>query len=445
MHSKFLAVSLLLIGFVASAQPSQEGVVVDKIIAKIDDHIILKSDMEKSILQVLSRGQAVNEQAKCQILENLVVNKMMVARAEIDSVVVADTEVTSNLDRRMSTIIQSVGGSRKELEDTYGKSMEDIREELFDAIKEQMLIQRMQEELTANMEVSPAEVRKFFRKIPSDSLPYFSTEVKVAQIIKDPTPSEGQKEKTRQQMLDIRKRILSGSATFKSMARRYSEDGSASGGGDLPVYRRGEVDPAFEAAAMTLELETLSEPIESQFGYHLMEVLWRRGNTFKTRHILVTTKPSTEDFTKTEMFLDSIRTAILSDTIKFQNAAKEHSDDQQTSSNGGFFSDPQTGSLRVSVEGLSPDVFFAIDTMKIGNITKPIKFQKQDGSYSYRILYFEDKVPPHLANLDDDYQKIAAAALNSKQSEKLNKWFEGAKDGIFIEIDPEYDQCNLQQ
>lgn len=444
MRLKFLIVSLFGLTFFAFAQPSQEGVVVDKIIAKVDDYIVLKSDLERAYLDYLSKGQPRTAQAKCQILENLVVNKMLVAKAEIDSILVEDAEVTSNLDRRMGMIMQSVGGSREEMEKAYGKSLEQIREELFDAIKEQMVIQRMQEQLTAGMEVSPAEVRKFFKKIPSDSLPYFSTEVKVAQIVKNPEPNAGQVERARQQMLDIRSRIMTGSATFESMAKRYSEDGSASQGGELPVYRRGEVDPAFEAASMTLEPGVLSNPIESQFGFHLIEVIWRRGNTFKTRHILVTPKPAPEDFKKAENFLDSLRTVILADSIKFQAAAKEHSDDQQTSSNGGYFADNQTGSLKVSVEALSPEVFFAIDTMKIGNISKPIRFQQPDGSYSYRILYYKEKVPPHLANLEDDYQKIATAALNSKKNEKLNKWFLEAKEAIFIDVDPEYDMCDLE-
>lgn len=445
MRLKFLIVSLFGISLFATSQPTQEGVVVDKIIAKIDDYIVLKSDLERAYLDYLSKGQPRTQEAKCQILENLVVNKMLVAKAEIDSILVLDAEVVGNLDQRMSMIMQSVGGSREEMEKAYGKSMEQIREELFEAIKEQMVIQRMQEQLTAGMEVSPAEVRKFFRKIPSDSLPYFSTEVQVAQVVKNPEPSEGQIEKARQQILDIRSRIISGSTSFENMARRYSEDGSANQGGELPVYRRGEVDPAFEAASMTLEPGVLSEPVESKFGFHLIEVIWRRGNTFKTRHILITPKPSQDDFVKTENFLDSLRIEIVADSIEFQAAAKEHSDDQGTSSNGGFFSDNQTGSLRVSVEALSPEVFFAIDTMKIGNVSKPIRFQQPDGSYAYRILYYKEKVPPHLANLNDDYQKIAAAALNSKKNEKLNVWFLEAREAIFIDVDPEYDACDLEQ
>lgn len=441
--SRCISAGLLFMGLWLHGQPTQQGVVVDKIIAKVDDYIILKSDLERAYLDYLSSGRPRSEQAKCQILESLVVNKMLMAKAEIDSVIVDDSEVNSNVDRRMSQIMQGFGGTVAELEAQYGKSLDQIKEEIFDAIKEQLVIQRMQNELTSGMSVSPAEVRKFFKRIPQDSLPYFSTEVKVAQIVKVPEPNRGQKEAVRQQLLDMRERILSGQVSFEAMARRYSEDGSAASGGDLPFYRRGEVAPEFEATAMTLQEGELSMPIETQFGFHLIELIARRGNTFKTRHILISPKPDDSDFARTEKFLDSLRSKILADSLEFQAAAKEHSDDQFTSSNGGFFADDQTGSLRVSVESLSPDIFFTIDTMKIGSITRPLRFQQEDGKYAYRLLLYEDKVAPHLANLDDDYQKIATATLNSKKNEKLNNWFEEAREGIFVEIDPEYDSCGL--
>ena len=425
------------------SQSSPDGVVLDKIIAKVDDYIVLKSELERSYLDYLQQGRVRSEQAKCEILESLIVNKMLVARAEIDSVLVQDAEVQNNLQRRIEAIMQSVGGSRKQLEEAYGKTIEQIESELFEAIKEQMLVQRMQEEITVGMEVTPREVKKFFGRIHRDSLPYFSTEVQVAQIVREPKPSATQVRRAREKIMEIKELIEADVSTFETQARRYSEDGSANQGGELPIYKRGEVDPAFEAAAMTLEPGVLSEPVESQFGYHLIEVIWRRGNTFKTRHILVTAKPAVEDFLLAEDYLDSLRTQILNDSIEFQAAAKEYSHDQITSSNGGFFSDQQTGSIRVAVEALSPDIFFAIDTMKIGAISKPMRFQKQDGTYAYRILYYKEKIPPHLANLDRDYQKIALAALASKRNEKLNTWFLDAKDGIFIEIDTEYDHCNL--
>lgn len=420
-----------------------QKVAVDKIIAKVDDYIILKSDLEKAYLEFLSRGEYSRGDLKCRILENLVVNKMMVAKAEIDSIVVSDDEVQSNLRRRMEYMVSQIG-SEEEIEKFYGKSLRQIEEELFDDIKEQLIVQRMEQEITADIKVTPQEVRKFYAAIPRDSLPFFSTEVEVAQIVKKPEPGEKQRNKVIRQLYEIKGRILKGEP-FAELAKVYSEDpGSAARGGELPFYKRGELAPEFEATAMTMEEGQLSDPVKTQFGYHLIELQERRGNTFKTRHILISPKPSQEDILRAEKYLDSLRTAILSDSIKFQKAAKEYSDDQYTSANGGFFS-TDDGSIKVSVENLDPNIFFTIDTMAIGTITKPIRYTAEDGSTAFRILYFKDKVRPHQANLKDDYQKIANATLNQKQAKRLNSWFTEARDEVFIEIDPEYEYCNLTE
>lgn len=444
MRLKFIVISLGLLwsGF-SFGQSSEDGIVIDKIAAKVDDYIILKSDVEKGYLDYLSRGEYRGSNAKCEILQQLVVNKMMVAQAEIDSIIVLDEEVNSNLDRRMSVMLQQFGGEN-EVQKAYGKSIQQIRSEVFDNIKEQLTIQRMQSDLTAEMKIAPAEVKKFFKEIPRDSLPFFSTEVSVAQIVKVPKPGKVQKDKVRNLMLDIRSRLESGES-FADLAKKYSQDpGSAARGGELPFYSRGQLAPEFEASALSMTPGQLSMPIETQFGFHLIELQAKRGNTFKTRHILVTPTPDSNDFMESQTFLDSIRTLVEADSITFQAAAKDHSDDQETSSSGGFFLD-ESGASRVSVDQLDPNIFFTLDTLQIGSITEPIRFQQQDGSYAYRILYYKDRVAPHQANLDIDYQKIAAAALSKKKNDKIEKWFETARTNVYIEIDPEFDYCNIAE
>ncbi|WP_258102659.1 peptidylprolyl isomerase [Marinoscillum sp. MHG1-6] len=437
---RFLIVNIFCLTIHLSAT-GQEPVNIDRIIAKVDDYIILKSDLEKAYLDYLSRGEFRTANVKCAILQQLVQEKMFLAKAVLDSVFVEDAMVQLQLDNRMEAVIARIG-SEEELEKHYGKSIDQLKEEYFDEIKEQMIVQKMQQEITQDLKVSPIEVKRFFNKIPQDSLPYFSTEVSVAQIVIQPKAGKEQKQKVRNQMYDIKEQIEQG-IDFGVLARQYSEDpGSAARGGQLPFYSRGELAPEFEATAMTLQPGELSDPVETQFGYHLIELQERRGNTFRSRHILISPRPSEKDMIKAENMLDSIRTAILNDSISFQQAAKDFSDDKQTSSNGGFFSD-QDGGLRVSVEQLDPTIFFTLDTMTVGNITKPEKFQQPDGSYAYRILYFKDKVPPHLANLDQDYQKIANATLNSKRNERINEYFGEARDNVYIEVDPEYDYCNL--
>lgn len=444
MHLKSILISLsVLLGLNTYAQSTNDGLVVDKIIAKVDNYIILKSELERAYLDYLSKGESRGSNAKCQILQNLVVNKMLVAQSEIDSIYVEDGEVNQSLNRRMSIMSQQFGGEA-EIERAYGKSMEQIRSEIFDNIKEQLTIQKMQSELTTSLKVTPSEVKKFFKDIPQDSLPFFSTEVSVAQIVAKPKPGQEQKNKVRNLMLDIRSRVENGEA-FADLAKQYSQDpGSAAKGGQLPFYSRGELAPEYEATALSMKPGELSMPVESQFGFHLIQLQEKRGNTYRSRHILITPQPSPSDFLKSENYLDSLRTIIMADSINFQTAAKEYSDDQLTSSAGGFFQD-QSGALRVATDQLDPNIFFAIDTMKIGKITKPQRFQEPNGSYSFRILYYKNRIPPHQANLDQDYQKIAAAALSRKQNLRISKWFEQARENVFIEIDPEYDYCNLTQ
>lgn len=439
----FLRFSLSSIcAFVLSTAIAQTpGISVDNIIAKVDDKIILKSDLEKAYLEFLSRGEFRTPDAKCQILEQLVVNKMLVAKAAIDSVEVDDAEVRANLSRRIEYMISQVG-SAEEIEKFYKKPISQIEEDLFESIKEQMTIQKMQGEITANLQVSPSEVKKFFGKIPQDSLPYFSTEVEVAQIVIIPKPGKDQKERIRRQMYEIRGRIVAGES-FEDLARQYSEDpGSASRGGQLPFFKRGDLAPEFEATAMTLKQGELSDPVETDFGFHLIELQEKRGNTFQSRHILMSPKPSQNDIRRAENYLDSLRSAILMDSITFDQAAKKYSDDKETSGSGGFFLD-ENGAARVSVEMLDPTIFFTLDTMKVGSISVPERFQQRDGSFAYRILYYKSRVAPHMANLKDDYQKIAAATLESKRNRILSKWFDEAREDVFIEVDPEYDYCDL--
>ncbi|MEL7144791.1 MAG: peptidylprolyl isomerase [Bacteroidota bacterium] len=435
-----LLLILLSVSYMATGQTS-DGIMIDKIIAKIDDYIVLKSELEGSYQELISRGTVAGEESKCRLLENLIVNKLMVAKAEIDSVLVAENEVNTELDRRMAYFISQVGSEEK-LEEFYGKTLNQFKLELFDQVKEQLVVQKMQGEITADLKVTPSEVRKFFKSIPRDSLPYFSTEVTVAQIVKKPEPGAKQKTRIIAQLNDLRSQIMDG-IDFGVLARKYSKDpGSAAQGGVLPFFKRGELAPEYEATALDLKPGEVSMPVETQFGIHIIELIEKRGNSFKSRHILMIPEPSYADRLEARDYLDSLRTAILADSITFEKAASEFSDDQITKGSGGYFRDTN-GSNRVSVKELDPNIFFAIDTMAVGNISPPMEFDEQDGTKSYKILYYLGKVPPHQANLDDDYQKIASAALNEKKNRILNNWFNDAQKGIFIQVDKDYDKCNL--
>ncbi|MEQ9593269.1 MAG: peptidylprolyl isomerase [Cyclobacteriaceae bacterium] len=418
------------------------GFVVDKIIAKVDNYIVLKSDLEGSYQSYLADGNPPSPDAKCALLNRLIVNKLMVAKAEIDSVVVTDEEVDQNTTRRMQLILQNSGNSPEELERAYGKTMDEIRLDLRDQIREQLLGNQMTAKITDEISVTPADVRKFFNKIPTDSLPFYSSDVEVAQIVKIVGVSESQKAETRRRLNELRERIIQGE-NWNELARKYSEDPSAQyNGGEMGYVGRGQMVPTFEATAFRLRKGEISEPFESLFGFHIMQLIDRRGNEYNSRHILIAPTPSADDISRTEKFLDSLRLAIVGDSIKFEKAAKGYSDDQETKNQGGFFTDAD-GGTKISIKEIDPVVYFAIDTMKVNGVSKPITYRTDDGKDAVRILYFKTKLPPHQANLKDDWHRIQAAALAEKKDIALENWFGKARADVFINISPEYNSCNL--
>ena len=348
------------------------GQVIDKIIAKVDNNIILESDLQKAYLEGVARSQEGFEApTRCEVFESLLVNKMMLAKAEIDSVVVSDAEVIIQADQRFNMVMQQYGGDEEGLVEAYGKTAEQLKSEIHDAIKQQLVVSKMQGVIAEDLSVSPADVKKFYEQIPEDSLPFFSAEVTVGQIVKKPEVSEEQKEKIVQQLTSIKQQILEDVADFATLARKYSEDpGSAVSGGDLGFFNRGELAPEYEATAFNLRQGEISDPVETMFGFHLIQLLEIKGNTFSTRHILIIPKPSEQDIQKAERFLDSLRTLIVADSIPFSNAAKEFSDDRETSDNGGFFSDPVTGSNRLTLRTLEdPVLYFTLDSLEAVSYT----------------------------------------------------------------------------
>lgn len=429
------------------------GQVLDKIIAKVDNNIVLESDLQKAYLEAVSQAQeGFSTPSRCDVFESLLINKLMMAKAEIDSVIVSDPEVMIQTDQRFNMIMQQFGGDEETLIEAYGKTSDQLKNELQDAIKEQMVVAKMQKTISEDLTVSPADVRKFFQSIPSDSLPFFSAEVTVGQIVKKPEVNKADKEKVRDFLLELKEKIASGEDDFASLAAKYSEDpGSKIQGGDLGFFRRGELAPEYEAMAFALRPGEIGDPVETMFGFHLIQLLERRGTTFNTRHILIIPKPSEADIARAERYLDSLRTEIIEEKITFAKAAKEHSDDRQTSDNGGFFTDPINGSSRLTLRTLEdPVLYFTLDSMKVGTVTTPMKFddvdpRSQRSEPAVRILFYKDRFAAHRANINDDYEKLKAAARRKKEEEILSKWFIVAKEEVFIDIDPDYDSCEPLQ
>lgn len=422
------------------------GQVVDKIVAKVDNNILLESEVQQTYIEAVAQSQqGIDPPTRCQVFESLMVNKLMVAKAEIDSVMVTDAEVMLQVENRFNQVMQQFGGDEATLAEAYGKTGDQLKAEIEDVIREQLIVTKMRGQITTGLTVSPAEVKAFYNSIPRDSLPFFSAEVTVGQIVKKPDVDLKIKEDMIALLRKLKQDILDGNADFATLAKKYSEDpGSGAQGGDLGFFRRGELAPEYEATALGLRQGEISDPVETDFGIHMIQLLENRGTTFNTRHILLIPKASEEDLIKAEKFLDSLKNEILETRLDFARAAKDYSDDRGTSDNGGFFKDPATNSNKLTLRTLEdPVLYFTLDSMKVGSMTPPMRYEDPREGTKVRILYYKDKFPAHRANLDDDYEKLKAATLRKKEEEVLGKWFITAKEDVFIDVDPAYDRCNV--
>jgi len=442
----FTLITFWLISPSFAQETAATGQVLDKIVAKVDNNILLESEVQQTYVEAVAQSQqGIDPPTRCQVFESLMVNKLMVAKAEIDSVMVTDPEVMLQVENRFNQVMQQFGGDEATLAKAYGKTGEQLKSEIEDVIREQLIVQKMRAKITEGLTVSPAEVKAFYNSIPRDSLPFFSAEVTVGQIVKKPDVDPRIKENMIAQLRKLKQDILDGDADFATLAKKYSEDpGSGSQGGDLGFFRRGELAPEYEATSLGLRQGEISDPVETDFGIHMIQLLENRGTTFNTRHILLIPKASEEDLVKAEKYLDSLKKEIQETRLDFARAAKDYSDDRGTSDNGGFFKDPATNSSRLTLRTLEdPVLYFTLDSMSVGSMTPPLRFDDPREGTKVRILYYKAKYPAHRANLEDDYEKMKAATLRRKEEEILGKWFVTAKEDVFIDVDPGYDRCKV--
>jgi peptidyl-prolyl cis-trans isomerase SurA len=439
----FLRKSIATLLFLVVSLVSLQAQLLDRIIAKVDNFIVLQSELDLAYEQFKANMEGpATADVRCRVLETLIINKLLLAKAEIDSVTVDRSAVDDQLERRMQYFVAQVGGADK-LEQYYGKTLDDLKADLRKQVKEQMITQKMQDNITSKIKVNPGDVKKFYNGIPKDSLPYFSTEVEVGQIVKKAFVSKSQKGLARKKLEDIRQRIINGE-DFCELAKIYSEDpGSGKLCGELGYFNKGDLVPPYESAALKLKPGETSNIVESEFGYHIIQLLGRKGNEYNTRHILIKAASSKRDISASGDYLDSLRTEILNGKLNFQKAAKDLSDDKMTSQNGGMFQDPNSGDTKIPLENIDPALFFVIDTMTVGSITKPVIFQMEDGTEAMRIVFYKSKIAPHQANLKDDYQKILTATQEEKKNNAINQWFDKTKGEVYIDINSEYKDCQI--
>ena len=416
--------------------------VIDGVIATVGNQIILKSDLEKIYVQSFNDRNYVDKDDICVILEELIFQKMLVYQADVDSVVVTEPEVENELERRMKFYISQVG-STENLEAYYKKTIDEIKTEVRKNLKDQLIVRQMQGKIIDDVKITPSEVRSFFNSIPKDSLPVIPSEVEVAQIVKKPKITEETKKEVKNRLAKIKERIINGE-DFSALAVMYSEDASSKKGGELGFYGRGELYPEFEVVAYNLKENELSDIVETKAGYHIIQLIKRKGEEVNVRHILLKPKLSIEESINVKMSLDSIYNMLVNKTISFDEAIQKYSDDI-SKQNGGMLINSESGSTKFRLNSIEdPTLKFTIENLKQEDFSKPILLKDAEGNDVYKIIYVETKTNEHKANLKDDYSIIQQEALVAKQNKIMKEWIASKKKGIFINISKEYSDCPFQ-
>ncbi len=434
--------SIILLATVAKAQPKTRS--LDKVAAVVGSSIILESDIELKYASYLAQGNAPSQEIKCQILQNLLTQKLLAQQAIIDSIDVKDDEVDADVDRRMRTMIQRAGGQDK-LEQFLGRSIIQYKDEIRPDIKEGLVAQKMQQKITQNVNTTPEDVKKFFNKIPIDSLPTFSKEVEVGEIVFNPKLDNSEKAAYKAKAESLLQRVKKGE-DFGALARLYSQDpGSAPEGGDLGFNDRNTFVKEFTAWAFRLKAGEMSPVFESDFGFHFLQVIERRGEQVHVRHILIVPAITPASLDRAKAKADSVYDMMVHNKkIDFSTAAAYYSDDRDTKFDGGMMlnaDNVETRTTYIPTDRLDPQVELTLDTMKVGEISKPQLFTDQAGKKSYKILYLKSTTNAHKASLELDYPKIKEYATNDKINRTVSEWFQKKRQQNFIRIDPEYQQC----
>lgn len=417
---------------------------LDKIVAVVGDKIILRSEIDAAFDDYRRENPSLPDSFKCQLLEQTLLQKVLIEQAALDSVVVSDEEIEGALENRIRYFL-SMYGTEEKLEEMAGKTVYQLKDDYRPMFRDKLLADRMQNQVMANVKITPQEVIAFYNKIPKDSLPLYPSMVEVGHIVFKPDVNKEVEDYAIEELKKLRKELVSGSTSFEQLAGRYSEDpGSKDLGGDLGVMGRDELDPEFAAAAFKLQNGEISDVVKSSFGFHIIQMVNRQGEKAKLRHILKKPYITSDVIKVTLEKADSVRASLISGKIKFSEAISKYHHDDATKYTGGMFSDPQTGGSLIPIENLEPSVALMINDMKPGEFSKPFEYtDEKTGDRLVRIVYLKKRTEPHKANLNEDYSKIQQAAFSEKQTNYLMKWLEGRIPSFYIKVGDEYNDCSM--
>ncbi len=443
MNKILLTALSLIITLAAFAQPQR--VVADKIVAVVGNKIILKSDVDNSILDMQRQGMEIPENARCFVLEQAMGIKALVLQAEKDSLPVTDEEVETDIDNRIRSFINAYGG-KEELEKVAGRSVYQLKEDFREGIRDQMLATAMRNKIVADVKITPNEVKAYFDKIPADSLVFYESEVEIGQIVSYGKASREAEEYAIEQLNDIKKQLEAGK-DFRSLAMMTSEDPSAKGnaqspgnGGRFEINRnQKDFDGTWINKAFALKEGQISNPFKTRFGYHIIQLVSRSGDDAVVQHILKIPQVTNYEIKESIDRLDSVRSKLIAGTIDFGTAVNKYSDDEQTKFTGGMLQG-QNGSF-LTIDQLDPTMVTAFKTLKVGQYSQPMEFADARGKKGVRILYLKSQTEPHRENMRDDYSKIADRALEQKKEDAIEKWFTGKISNYYIKVDPDFQTC----
>lgn len=443
MIKKIIGLTVVASCLFAGVSIAQDKI-IDQIVAVVGGNTILKSDIEGMYIQNQAQGMTSDGDMKCEILESLLVEKLLIAEAILDTTIeVSDSQINQNLDQRIEYFTTNLG-SVQAVEKYFKKSIVEIKADLEEVIKNQQLTQQMQSKIIKDIAVTPAEVRYHYRNMKEDEIPMVSANVEYAQIVFKPKVELEEENRVKARLRELKKKIEEGS-NFATMAVLYSEGPSAKTGGELGYSGRASLDPAYAAAAFNLKGDRVSNVVKSEFGYHIIQLIDRKGEQVNTRHIIMKPKVSAEAMTQAYERLDSLANFIREEKITFEQAAATYSWDKDSRNNGGLVINPMTTSSKWLVTDLDPDVSKVLMDMNVNEISKPFKtIDRSNQQEVYKIVKLIRKKETHKANLRDDYIELAEEYLAKKKEEALDKWIRERQKMTYIRIDDTYVNCQFK-
>ena len=415
---------------------------IDKIVATVGDEILLKSEIEAQYLQYLTQGNESSSELRCNVVEDLLFQKLLINQAKLDSLEVTSDQVMSEVNNRIKYFENQLGSVEK-LEEYFNKSLNEIESEIKNIVKEQLYAQKMQSKIVEDVKVTPQEAKTFYNSLENSLKPLIATQFEVSQIVIEPVISDTQKNEIRKQLNGFRDRVNNGE-NFNVLATLYSDDqGSAVKGGELGFVNRGDLVPEFERAAFRLKEGEVSEIVESQFGLHIIQLISRRGDQINVRHILKTVKPNSKAIQDANKRATELYNKLISKEISFEQAIIEYSDDE-SKNNSGLILDPNSMSSLINFDNISSDFKIVVNDMQVGEISKPVVINFSDNKDLFRIIKINKRIESHIANIVDDFNFVKELTINNKKEKITLEWVNNKINKTYINLNEHLLECDFR-